>query len=95
MSVETWQYPSLWATIKELVGDISLFSYWRVIKRRPLIWGEYLYYLPPTVEYRGWHYHVHTSKKTLNKLVKNLGFRMLQQRLYDGYIYLIYKRTEP
>jgi len=95
VSVETWQYPSLWATIKELIGDISLFFYWKFIKRKPLIWGEYLYYLPPTVEYRGWHYHVHTSKKKVNKLLKNLGFKIIQQTLHGGYIYLICKKTEP
>jgi len=95
MSVETWQHPSLWTTIKELVGDISLFFYWKVIKGKPLIWGEYLYYLPPNVEYRGWHYHVHTSKKTVNKRLKRLGFRIMQQILRDGYIYLICEKTEP
>jgi len=94
-SVETWQYPSLWATIKELIGDVLLFFYWKAIKRKPLIWEEYLYYLPPTVEYRDWHYHVHMSKRAISKLLKKLRFKIIQQRLQGGYIYIICKRTEP
>ena len=95
MSVETWQYPSLWTTIKELLGDISLFLYWKVIKRKPLICGEYLYYLPPTVDYRGWHYHVHANKKTVNKLLKKIGFKVVKSNLRNGYIYVICMKPEP
>jgi len=94
MSVETWQYPSLWTTIRELLGDISLFFYWKAIKGKPLMWGEFLYRLPPTVEYKGWHYHVHTSKKTVNTLSKRIGFKAIKLYLHNGYIYMICKKPE-
>ncbi|MGQ9624084.1 MAG: class I SAM-dependent methyltransferase [Candidatus Bathycorpusculaceae bacterium] len=63
MSVESWQHPSFGAIIKEFLGDLSLFLYWKVIKRKPLAWEEFLYLLPPSVGYKSLHYHVRTSKK--------------------------------
>jgi len=94
MSVESWQYPSFWATVKELLSDFSLFLYWKVIERKPLAWGEFLYRLPPSVEYRGWHYHVHTSKRIISKLLKDAGFEIVRQSLRDGYIYMICDKRE-
>ena len=39
MSVETWMYPSVWVSFKELLGDFKLYFYWKFVKRKPLF-GE-------------------------------------------------------
>jgi SAM-dependent methyltransferase len=70
MSVETWTYPSLLASAKELLRDLWLYLYWKFLKGKPLMWGEYLYYLSPEVAQVScscWHYHVHTDKWALFK----------------------------
>jgi SAM-dependent methyltransferase len=96
MSVETWMYPSIWASFKELWGDFKLYFYWKFIKRKPLLWGEFLYYLS-SVNIRGrcsgWHYHVHTDKWTLKRLLHRFKFELLQMHLHDGYIYTLVKAT--
>lgn len=96
MSVETWQDPSLWQSINELMGDFKLFAYWKFIKRRSLLWGEFLYYLPPMeANFRDWHYHVHTTKKTITKLLRNVGISIIEKTLHGGYIYLLCQRAYP
>ena len=95
-SVETWMYPSFWRSVKELWGDFKLYFYWKFIKRKPLLWGEFLYYLS-SVNVRdrcsGWHYHVHTDKWTLKRLLHRFKFELLQMHLHDGYIYTLCKAT--
>jgi len=39
-----------------------------------------------------WHYHVHTDKWTLCKLLQKRGVRSLKLKLYGGYIYVICKK---
>ena len=43
MSVETWIRSSLLKSIKNYMKDLILYLYWKLLKRKPLIWGEYLY----------------------------------------------------
>ena len=91
LSVETWMLPSLGASLKMLWGDFRLFCYWRFIKGKPLLWGEYLYYLSSKAtqtRYSGWHYHAHTDKRTLRKLLNACGFTISKMCLYDGYVYV-------
>jgi len=91
MSVETWIYPSIWKSLRELLRDLKLFCYWKFLKRKPLLWGEFLYYLSPEM---GWHYHVHTDKWTLCRLLHRYGFMIEKISLYNGYIYVLcYKAT--
>jgi len=93
MSVETWQDPNPLISVKNMVDDFRLFAYWKFIKRKPLHWGEFLYYLPPMEgEFQDWHYHVHTSKRTIEILLKNLGMSIIEDSLYDGYVYLLCRR---
>jgi len=42
MSVETWMYPSLLTSLKELLKVLRLYLYWKFLKGKPLLWGEYL-----------------------------------------------------
>lgn len=96
MSVETWMYPSLWTSLRELFGDFKLFCYWKFLKRKPLLWGEFFYYLQAEeirARCSGWHYHVHTDTWTLLKLLKQLKFEILKLDLYDGYIYTLCRKA--
>ena len=94
MSVETWQRPSIIASLKELWTDLKLFCYWRFIKRKPLLWGEFLYYSSVKgIDWSGWHYHVHTSKKTLCHLLDMWGFAIENMELSDEYIYVLCRKT--
>lgn len=94
MNAETWMYPSILASFKELWSDFKLYFYWKFIKRKPLLWGEFLYYLSfENIRDRcsGWHYHVHTDKWTLKRLLRKFKFELLEMRLCDGYIYTLCK----
>jgi SAM-dependent methyltransferase len=94
MSVETWMHPSVLASLKELWGDFKLYFYWKFIKRKPLLWGEFLYYLSSINvqgEYSGWHYHVHTDEWTLKRLLRRFEFKLLQLHFHEGYIYTLCK----
>ena len=94
VSVETWQYPNVIASLKQFWRDFRLFCYWKFIKRKPLLWGEFLYYSSvKRIDWSGWHYHVHTSKKTLCKLLDECGFVRERTALYDGYIYVLCRKT--
>jgi SAM-dependent methyltransferase len=95
-SVETWMASSIWSSLKELWGDFKLYFYWKFIKRRPLLWGEFLYYLSfENVQDRcsGWHYHVHTDELALKRLLRKFKFKLLRLHLHDGYIYTLCKAT--
>jgi len=91
MSVESWMYPGFFESLKEFLGDLELHFYWRFVKGKPLLWGEFMYYLAGDVRERcrGWHYHVHTDRWTLQGLLSSCNFEILRQRLYDGYIYVL------
>ncbi len=94
MSVETWQDPGIIASLKLLWTDFRLFCYWKFIKRKPLLWGEFLYYSSVKgIDWSGWHYHVHTSKKTLCHLLDMCGFTIEKMNLYNEYIYVLCHKT--
>jgi SAM-dependent methyltransferase len=82
MSVETWQNPSIITSLKRFWTDLSLFCFWKFIKRKQLLWGEFLYYSSVKgIDWSGWHYHVHTSKKTLCHLLDMCGFTIERMNL--------------
>jgi len=97
MSVETWMNPSLWSSLRELLSDFKLFCYWKFLKRKPLLWGEFLYYLSAEdirARCSGWHYHVHTDKWTLLKLLRKWRFAVRKLDFYGGYIYTLCQITK-
>jgi ubiquinone/menaquinone biosynthesis C-methylase UbiE len=94
MSVETWQDPSIITSLKRLWTDFKLYCYWKFIKLKPLLWGEFLYYSSvKRIDWSGWHYHVHTSKKTLRKLLDECGFTIEKMDLYDECIYVLCRKA--
>ena len=92
MSVETWIHPSLPKSIKNFVKDLILYLYWKLLKRKPLIWGEYLYKLTLRDGRTIHHYHVHTDKRTLLKLIKKHKLKTLNINLHDGYIHILCRK---
>jgi ubiquinone/menaquinone biosynthesis C-methylase UbiE len=91
MSVETWMNPNILNSLRELLSDFKLFCYWKILKRKPLVWGEFLYYCAPrgTAEkFSGWHYHVHTDEYTSRRLLDKCGFIIQKMDINDGYIYV-------
>lgn len=96
MSVETWMHPKFWGSLKELLRDLKLFCYWKFLKKKPLLFGEFLYYLQAEkikANYSGWHYHVHTDKWTLCKLLVSSKFIIDKMDLYDGIIYVLCRKA--
>ena len=92
MSVETWMYPNLLDTLRRFLGDLELFLYWKFIRRKPLIWGEFLYRI--SIENVSIpHYHVHIDKWTLCKILDKNGFYVEEIDLYDGYIYVLCRKS--
>lgn len=92
MSVETWMYSNLVDTLREFLWDLKLFLYWKFIRRKPLIWREYLYGI--SIENVSIpHYHVHIDKWTLCKILDKNGFMVKEIDLYDGYIYVLCRKT--
>jgi len=92
MSAETWMNQSLWSSLKDLWSDFKLFFYWKFVKRKPLLWGEFLYYLSAEdIRDRcsGWHYHVHIDKWTLLKHIGKMKSDVKKLDLYHGYIYTL------
>ncbi len=54
--------------------------------------GEYLYGI--SIENISIpHYHVHIDKWTLCKILDKNGFRIKEIDLYDGYIYVLCRKT--
>lgn len=94
LSVETWQYPSVIASLKQLWTDFRFYCYWKFIKQKPLLWGEFLYYSSvERINWSGWHYHVHTSKRRLYKLLDECGFTVEESNLSDTCIYILCRKS--
>jgi ubiquinone/menaquinone biosynthesis C-methylase UbiE len=92
MSAETWMNANILTSLSELLSDFKLFCYWKFFKRKPLVWREFLYYCTPRgtgERFSGWHYHVHTDKYTLRKLLDKYGFIIEKMDIKWGYIYLL------
>ena len=96
MSVETWVDSNFLTSLINLFSDFKLFCYWKFVKGKPLLWGEFLYYLSSSnIRDRcaGWHYHVHSDEWTLRKLLKRTGFMIIDINIQDGYFYVLCKKS--
>ncbi len=95
MSAETWARPRRWDSLKALWQEARLYCYWKYLRGQPLLWGEFLYRLPAwETPSRGWHYHVHTSPRTLRALLDRHDFVPQQIDVSDGYVYALCSRRE-
>jgi ubiquinone/menaquinone biosynthesis C-methylase UbiE len=55
------------------------YLYWRLVKREPVVWGEYIYMLD-LPKYKGWHYHALTFRGWLEKRLRAAGFEILKSK---------------
>lgn len=62
------------------------YLYWKLIKRQPLVWGEYIYKLN-FEDYKGWHYHSLVFTRRIEKTIRKTGFKILRFKKYgkNGY----------
>jgi len=64
------------------------YLYWKVVRRQPVIWGEYIYKLR-TQEYTGWHYHAVVFTTRIEKSFQKANFKIIKKR-HDKNGYLTY-----
>jgi len=55
------------------------YLYWRLVKRAPVVWGEYIYMLD-LPKYKGWHYHALAFKGQIEKCLRAAGFEILKSK---------------
>lgn len=53
------------------------YLYWKVVKRAPVVWGEYIYMLD-TPGYKGWHYHSLVLSRRVEKCFLAAGFEIVK-----------------
>ena len=51
------------------------YLYWKVVKRAPVVWGEYIYMLD-LPKYKGWHYHALVLSMRIEKSFLSAGFEV-------------------
>lgn len=55
------------------------YLYWKLVKRAPVVWGEYIYMLD-LPGYKGWHYHSLVLGKRIERLLRTAGFEILKSK---------------
>jgi cyclopropane fatty-acyl-phospholipid synthase-like methyltransferase len=66
---------------------IGNYLYWRILKRAPVSWGEYIYKLDLPL-FKGWHYHsLVLNGRRMARQLREAGFEILEskRRDKDGY----------
>jgi ubiquinone/menaquinone biosynthesis C-methylase UbiE len=71
-----------------LLSYIKNYIYWKIMRRQPVILGEYIYKLH-SKNYTGWHYHAVVFTKRIEKTFKKVGFKTIKTR-YNKRGYLTY-----
>ena len=65
------------------------YIYWKLIRRMPVVWGDYVYRLN-LKDYHGWHYHSVVFTRRIEKSFREVGFKILNFRDYGKKGYLTY-----
>ena len=65
------------------------YLYWKLVKRAPIIWGEYIYMLD-LPKYKGWHYHSLVLSRRVERLFKAAGFEILKHTSFGKHEYASY-----
>jgi SAM-dependent methyltransferase len=83
----------MFMNIAKVPNECSFFSYvknffyWRLIRRQPVLWGDYIYKLD-LEHYKGWHYHsVVFNQRAVQRIMKEAGFEVFKTKTYrKGYV---------
>jgi ubiquinone/menaquinone biosynthesis C-methylase UbiE len=68
---------------------VKNYIYWRLIKRAPVVWGDYVYRVNLR-HYRGWHYHSVVFTRRIEKTFRKAGFKILKFKDYGKKGYFTY-----
>ena len=87
--------------VARVPGEASFFSYlksfvyWRILKRQPVTWGDYIYRLK-LEQYEGWHYHSVVFSRGIEKVFKKANFNVVESKSYRrGYLaYLLQAKPD-
>jgi ubiquinone/menaquinone biosynthesis C-methylase UbiE len=60
---------------------LNNYLYWKLIKRQPIVWGDYIYKIH-SKHYTGWHYHSVVFTRRIENAFKKGSFKILKFR--DG-----------
>ena len=72
-----------------LISYLKNYVYWKLIKRAPVRWGDYIYKLD-LEHYKGWHYHSIVFTRKIEKTFEKVGFQILKFKNYGKKGYLAY-----
>lgn len=65
------------------------YLYWKLVKRAPVIWGEYIYWLDLPA-YKGWHYHSLVLSRGIERTFREAGFEVVVQKGFGETEYASY-----
>ena len=65
------------------------YLYWKLVKRAPVVWGEYIYMLN-LPGYKGWHYHSLVLSRRIEKDFRSAGFEILKSKVSRESVYSAY-----
>lgn len=65
------------------------FLYWKLVRRAPVVWGEYIYKLNDP-DYKGWHYHSLVLSGRIEKNLRSAGFEILKSKTSGKSVYSAY-----
>jgi len=65
------------------------YLYWKLVKRAPVVWGEYIYMLD-LPKYKGWHYHALTLSRRIERSFLAAGFEILKSKWRGESEYSLY-----
>lgn len=68
---------------------IKNYLYWKLIRRAPVVWGDYIYKIN-LKHHQGWHYHAVVFTRRIEKTFRKAGFRILKFKDYGRSGYLAY-----
>jgi ubiquinone/menaquinone biosynthesis C-methylase UbiE len=82
----------VFVNVAKVPNEVSLFSYlgrflyWKLLKRLPVIWGDYIYELR-LEHYCGWHYHSVVFTRRIERVFEKASFKILRSENYHrGYL---------
>jgi len=71
------------------ISYVKNYLYWKVVKRAPVVWGEYIYMLD-LPGYKGWHYHALTLSRRIEKCFRAADFEILRSKRSGESEYSLY-----
>lgn len=68
---------------------VKNYLYWKLVKRAPVVWGEYIYMLDLPA-YKGWHYHSLVLSRRIERTLQSAGFEVVRREGFGKTEYASY-----